>query len=95
MPIKQFKEIDTGGRAFPDMQNPLSTSAGSIKGNIYRLPGEIKIGDASFHTAIVSNESIEETLLGLGFFSQFQFIILDYKNKSVYISKKLSKIRGS
>jgi hypothetical protein len=88
MPIKQFKQMDTANKGLIDSQSILSTSTGRVKGIIYRLNGEIEINNNYFKTGLTANQSIKEIMLGAGFFSQFKFIILDYKNNSIYISKK-------
>ncbi len=80
--------MDAADKAFIDTQSVLSTPTGRVKGTIYRLNGEIEINKNYFKTEIISNESIKEIMLGAGFFSQFKFIILDYQNNSIYISKR-------
>jgi len=48
----------------------------------------IQIGRLYFNTPVTTNEKVREKLIGLRFFGDFNFIIIDYLNKAVYLSKK-------
>jgi hypothetical protein len=48
----------------------------------------IRVHDNIFTTLISTNKFAKEKLLGRGFFEQFEFVVLDYKNKLVYVSKR-------
>jgi len=48
----------------------------------------INIGNRKYAAILHFSETIKESLLGLGFFRQFKFVILDYRNKSIYVSSE-------
>ena len=47
----------------------------------------IKIGDKDFDVTLRSTNNMRGKLLGVGFFSKFKFIVIDYLNKDFYISR--------
>jgi hypothetical protein len=47
----------------------------------------VKIGQKYCWTILNANNSVKEKLMGFCFFERFDFLILDYLNKKVYISK--------
>ncbi len=49
----------------------------------------IFIGNNPHITIISTNELVKEKLLGLGFFTKFEFVIFDYKKKQFYVSKRV------
>ncbi|MDE3214520.1 MAG: hypothetical protein KGM98_14925 [Bacteroidota bacterium] len=48
----------------------------------------IQIEKHKFKTFISSNKVAREKLMGLGFFRQFNFVILDFLNKAFYLSRQ-------
>jgi hypothetical protein len=49
----------------------------------------ISIANRNYPAILHFSEAIKESLLGLGFFLQFKFVILDYRNKSIYVSNEV------
>jgi hypothetical protein len=48
--------------------------------------GEVQVNGEQFKTAISSNPKVAERLSGLLFFRQFEYVIPDYKERSIYVS---------
>lgn len=66
----------------------LSTAAGTVETNFYILKhGVLDFkGDTYLDFDITSSDAMKDKLLGLGFFSQFKYVIIDYVHKSLYVS---------
>jgi predicted aspartyl protease len=83
-----FDKIDVNHKA-EVTQGDVITMAGTQKVTKYKLnDAAVKINGKDFKMAIRSNEKMTTNLLGMGFFTQFKFIILDYPNKSFYVSNE-------
>jgi hypothetical protein len=65
-----------------------STPAGSGIVDDRTARDRIQAGHEPFETTVSSNKLVTEKLIGLRFFKQFEFIVIDYINKAVYVSKK-------
>lgn len=64
----------------------------SVKGitttNFYFLKNQtIKIDNNPYMATIYSNDLVNASFIGVGFFSRFKFIIIDYTDKNLYLSK--------
>lgn len=67
-----------------------TTLAGVRSTNYYVIDhGILSFKDDTYLDFEIASSDIERNnLLGLGFFSQFEFVIIDYINKAIYLSKK-------
>jgi hypothetical protein len=65
-----------------------STPGGSRLVDDRTAHDRIRAGYQYFETLVSSNRLVTEKLIGLHFFTQFQFMVIDYINKAVYLSKK-------
>jgi len=83
-----FDSIAEGNKKSYKESRQISTPAGSANIEDISVSDSILIGQRRFNTVISTNQLVKESLIGLNFFSQFDFIIIDYVNKAVYISKK-------
>ncbi len=86
---KQFAETDTSSKKVLTNGSVLNTLAGIHYTNDFVLAERINIGSNNYSIIVHFNEAIKENLLGLGFFLQFKFVILDYKNKAIYVSDEV------
>jgi len=82
---KEFTEIDTERGKNLNNRSVLNTLAGAHNTNDIILPAKINIGTHNYPATIHLSEVVKENLLGLDFFLQFKFVILDYKNKAIYV----------
>ncbi len=88
MPLKEFTLIEIGNkRIYTDSRRFSTPSSFEVVENTHAFD-TIKINRNYFLTTITTNKLIKETLIGRLFFERFEFLILDYLNKSVYVSKK-------
>ena len=87
LPTDLAKPIFVNKKIYTDSMR-FSTPGGSaiIKNSV--VADSIQIGRRYFDTPITTNEMVREKLIGLRFFGDFNFIIIDYLNKAVYLSKK-------
>ena len=87
MPLEEFMPIEMGNKlmffdslrfstpsSFEDLENTHALDTISIDRNYYLA-------------TLTTNKLVKETLIGRRFFERFEFLILDYLNKSVYVSK--------
>ena len=88
LPAKEFKPIAAGNQKTFTVQRRSTTPAGTAMVDNTMVPDSIQIGRRYFMQAISTNKLIKEKLIGLAFFNQFEYIIIDYPGKAVYISKK-------
>ena len=87
MPSKEFKEISKGNdKRYTELLN-FSTLSGSQEVETTQVFDSVLI-DRNYFTCIISSNSlVKEALMGRLFLQQFEFMILDYLNRSVYVSK--------
>lgn len=90
LPKSKFDKIDTDHKA--TIKNSTVTSiAGTQEVTQYKLSNTIvKFSDRSspLNTTLISSSVMKKKLLGVGFFSMFKFVVFDYTNKTIYLSKE-------
>jgi hypothetical protein len=86
IPKQQPGEIDTSFDTAQTTKTVLKTLSGNHYANDIVSVGRINIGSRSYPAILHSSGVIKEGLLGLEFFRQFKFVVLDYRNKSIYVS---------
>jgi hypothetical protein len=88
LPMSDFLEIEKGNANVVKSEHNFSTP--NVKTMVEGIDAldTIKIKKNIFRTVIVTNKLVKAKLIGLDFFSQFEFVIFDYKNKLFYVSKK-------
>lgn len=88
LPENEFATIAEGIRNIDNDSVRFSTPANSQIINRKLIFDSITIGNFSYLTSISTNPLISDALIGRTFFREHEFVIFDYVNKSVYISKK-------
>jgi hypothetical protein len=88
LPENEFGKIASGIRSVDDDSVRFSTPANSQIINTKVIPDSIAIGNFSCITSISTTPLMSDALLGRRFFREYEFVIFDYVNKSVYLSKK-------
>ena len=87
IPAEMAKPIFVNKKIYTDsMRFSTPGSTAIIKNSV--VADSIQIGRLYFNTPVTTNEKVREKLIGLRFFGDFNFIIIDYLNKAVYLSKK-------
>ena len=87
IPKDIFDEIDISHEAV--LKDTLITTLAS-KSKISRrtLKGEnVKINNINYSTQIITFDNSKMSLIGLNFFKQFDFVVIDYSEKKLYLSK--------
>jgi len=79
--------IAPGKKTFMEKRN-FSTPAGSSVVDDRTTRDRVQAGQQYFETLVSSNKLVKEKLIGLLFFKQFEFMVIDYINKAVYLSQK-------
>lgn len=88
IPMKLFNIISAGSKRTL-MDTLLFSTPGASENVLNHLAlDSVKIGKKFFPVFIASNQSDKEMLMGARFFKQFEFVIFDYINQAVYVSKK-------
>lgn len=87
IPASLFKSVVGGKNNSYRNSMDFSTPSGTSVVDNVTAKDSIRIGQQRFMTLITTNDLVKEKLLGLGFFSQFEFVIIDYLDKTVYVSK--------
>jgi hypothetical protein len=83
-----FDKIDLNHKATASQSTSI-TAAGEQKITKYVLESTpFKLGDKTFSTSLYTNNLMNRNLLGMKYFEQFKFVILDYINKAVYVSNE-------
>jgi hypothetical protein len=89
LPLKEFTQIEIGNkRIYTDSLRFSTPSSSEIVENIH-AHDTIKINRSFFLTTLTTNKLIKETLIGRLFFERFEFIILDYPDRLVFVSKNM------
>jgi len=85
LPLNDFKEINNLKKT---VSHHATFSTPNGKQNLDNLTSHEKIllGTDSVSFVFTTNEKVAESVIGLGFFRQFYFVILDYPNKQIYVS---------
>jgi hypothetical protein len=87
LPEKEFEKITKGNyKTYEDSLN-FSTPVHSQRTKQKVALDSISINNNIFQTSFSTNPLVNDALIGRRFFRQFEFVIFDYVNKSVYVSK--------
>ena len=87
VPAVIFSQVTDNKKIFKDsMRFSTPASTAIVQNSIVR--DSICMGHQCIETLITTNHLVKESLVGLRFFNKFAFIILDYTNYRVYISKE-------
>ena len=84
--MKDFIEISNPGKTF-ESDISFKTPAGDHLIKSTAAHERVLLGTDSVSFLFSTNDKVAENLLGLGFFKQFEFVILDYPNKQIYVSR--------
>lgn len=88
LPSNDFKKIAEGNKRIYEDSLLFTTPASYQLIKSTEIFDSIMINKITFQTGISTNPLINEVLLGRKFFKHFEFVIFDYINKSIYLSKK-------
>lgn len=95
LPAKDFEEISTEGIKMYKDSLLFSTPGGTVTILSTEAMGSVQVNNEWYTTQISSNPKVNEKLVGLLFFRQFEYIILDYINHDVYISgKRMDEVKN-
>jgi predicted aspartyl protease len=84
LPLKDFDEVSSR-RSSSEVR--FSTPGGNQVVKNYTTYEKVMIGTDSVGLLYSSNEKVAESVVGLGFFRQFSFVVLDYINHTVFVSR--------
>lgn len=87
---ENFNKVDVNKTA--EIRTGHSKTVSSIKKGIYKVldSADVNISGKIIPTNVVNVDIIKKTnFIGLGFFSRFKYVIIDYPNKKFYVSKEL------
>jgi hypothetical protein len=87
---KLFSEIDVDNKAIVE-PSEITSATGTSKITLRRLDKmDIKIGENNYTTSLRTNEKITKRikLIGLEFFTAYKFVVFDFINKAIYVSKE-------
>jgi hypothetical protein len=88
LPMPDFLQIAKGNDNITKRTLQLSTPGNKNSLESTLALDTIQIQKDTFIAIISTNKLATEKLIGCGFFEQFEFVILDYKNKLFYVSKE-------
>ena len=88
LPPKTFRQVAKGNSKFYKDSLRFSTPSHATIIEATHVFDTFKINRNQFSTLISSNEQARESLIGLGFFGQFRYVVIDYLNKAVYIQRR-------
>ena len=86
LPLKDFSEIIDPGKTF-ESDISFKTPAGNHFIKSTTSHQKVLLGTDSVSFMFSTNDRVAEKLVGLGFFKQFEFVVLDYPNKQIYVSR--------
>ncbi len=89
IPMSLFRQIDTNNKIIADTEYTSVTAVSSFNAFHYSVPQSIKIHDKYYLVNIVASEHVQEILVGLAFFSSFEYLLIDYGANLVYVSKRM------
>ena len=87
LPKKVFDKIDINHKATSKKGTTTSVTGTETTTKYILDSTNLKVGEEKFNLTIRSTDNVSLKLMGLGFFSKFKFVILDYRDKKVYLSK--------
>ena len=87
MPLEEFRSIENGNKAVDTESLRFSTPSSFEDVANMTVLDSIKISRNYYLERLSTNKLVKERLIGRYFFEHFEFLILDYINRSVYISK--------
>lgn len=87
IPPKEFAQIVKGNKKIYSATHQFTTPGNSQSTKTTHAIDSIRIAEDYYKATISSNDLARESLLGYAFLLQFEFIIIDYINKSLYVSK--------
>lgn len=86
LPLEDMQKMNSFGKA-EVKQSSKKTAAGISSETGYRLPDErVSINGHTFNVRVIGSKNQTEAVIGLSFFKQFRYVILDYLNGIMYIS---------
>lgn len=88
MPLDEFIPFEVGNKPIYADSLRFSTPSGFKLIENRNAIDTIRINQKLYWVILDANKSVREKLVGLRFFERFEFLILDYVNRTVYISKK-------
>jgi len=81
-------QADHAAQSHIDKQTQnFSTPGGANELEISSFPDTVFIQKIPYTTVVSTNKLAVERLIGLGFFQQFAYVILDYRDRRIYVSK--------
>ena len=86
LPSKDFEEISLPEKKF-NSDVSFKTPAGRHLLKNTTSHEKISLGTDSVFFMFSTNDKVSESVVGLSFFRQFEFVILDYPNKQIYVSR--------
>lgn len=88
VPLSEFNRVSVQNKTFlsPAMFN---TPASGNFVNSLSFIDTVNINHIWLSAIVSSNEKVQERLIGLNFFRKFDFVIFDFKNKQLYLPKKI------
>ena len=86
LPSKDFRQLTRAQSHIDKQMQNFSTPGGANELETSRFPDTVFIQKIPYTTVISTNKVAAERLIGLGFFQQFAYIILDYRGHRIYVS---------
>lgn len=89
LPLEDMKQLSHFGQA--EIRNTTKKTAAGISAEaLYRLPQEtISLNNQQFTVKVAGSSNQRDGVIGLAFFRQFRYIILDYPGRKMYVSKAI------
>jgi len=87
LPSKDFKQLTRTQTHINKQMQHFSTPGSTNEVETSSILDTVFIQQAPYTTVISTNKLAVERLIGLWFFQQFSYVILDYKARRVYVSK--------
>ncbi|MEP6748183.1 MAG: hypothetical protein ABJB86_10695 [Bacteroidota bacterium] len=91
IPANEFVPLTASGKQVFKMTKKVSTPAGADTIENSVIIDSMWIGNYYWGglsgECIATNTIVKEKLIGMGFFKQFAFLVIDYRNKAVYLSR--------
>ncbi|HTR31667.1 MAG TPA: hypothetical protein VMH27_20485 [Puia sp.] len=88
LPMEDFLAIRTANKKFSRPSEFMTPASASVVNDLYFFD-TIKLNNNWFHVMVSSNEKVKERLVGVEFFDRFDFVVFDFKNSKIHISKKV------
>jgi len=87
LPSKDFKQLTRGQAHTNKQMQSFSTPGSTNELETTSFLDTVFIQKVPYTAVISTNKRAAERLIGLEFFQQFAYVILDYKSRRVYVSK--------